>query len=92
VIPDGERMASMKRGGSAQDEPHVADFLDCVRSRKEPAATLETGFSATLPTLLANISYRTGRPVTWDAKARTVPGDAEAAGMLKRKPREPWHL
>lgn len=80
----------MKRGSSLQDEPHVAGFVACARSPKEPAATLEAGTSATLPPLLASISQRTGRLPARDAKASTIPGDAEAAGMLKRTYREPW--
>src|SRR5258708_5637744 len=42
-------------------EMHVRNFLDCVRSRKEPNATVEKGFQAALVVQLANRSLEAGR-------------------------------
>ena len=39
---------------------------------------------------LANISLRTGRKITWDAKKEQIVGDREAAALLVRPYRSPW--
>jgi hypothetical protein len=41
---------------------------------------------------LANISYRVGRKITWDAKREEIAGDSEASALLARPYRAPWHL
>jgi hypothetical protein len=50
----------------------VRNFLDCVRSRREPSAPMRIGFQACLITLLANISLKTGKRVRWDDAAGRV--------------------
>lgn len=51
---------------------HVENFLDCVRTRKQPTAPVEKGFQAVLVTLLANESLRRGRRIRWNASRRQV--------------------
>jgi predicted dehydrogenase len=72
-----------------QDE-HASNFLACVRSRQKPNADIETGCISTLHAHLGNIVNRTGRHLKFDAKARTIPGDAEAASCLGRSYRKHW--
>jgi predicted dehydrogenase len=69
---------------------HVQNFLDCVRSRKEPISDLETAHRVATVCHLANISLRLGRRIRWDAVREEVVGDAEAAGLLMRSYRAPW--
>jgi predicted dehydrogenase len=40
---------------------HVKNFVECVRSRKEPSASIEAGQWAMFPCIAANIAYRVGR-------------------------------
>ncbi len=51
---------------SHASEVHVANFLECVRTRKAPTAPPEKGFQAALVVQLANVSLREGRRVRWD--------------------------
>jgi predicted dehydrogenase len=44
-------------GGLTQTPPHIKNFLDCVRSRKQPNATIELGHQAVRTLHLANIAY-----------------------------------
>jgi predicted dehydrogenase len=53
-------------------EMHVDNFLECVRTRKQPNAPVEIGFHAALVVQMANISLDRGRRVEWDAGARRV--------------------
>ena len=74
----------------AQFVDHVRNFLDCIKSRKQPISDLESVHRATAACHLANISLRLGRKLRWDARNETIVGDTEAAGWLVRPYREPW--
>ncbi len=49
-----------------QGGDHMKNWLDCVRSRKQPNSTIEYGHQVITACHMANISYRTGRKVTFD--------------------------
>lgn len=57
---------------AAASDAHVKNFLDCVRSRQEPNATVEKGFQAALVIQMANRSLHEGRRIRWNAEARRV--------------------
>ena len=71
---------------------HARDFLDCVRTRREPVSDLESGHRVATACHLANLSLRLGRPLRWDPSREEIVGDAEAARWLDRPKREPWTL
>jgi hypothetical protein len=48
------------------------NFIDCVRSRKEPNCPLEIGFRAAIACRMALVSYREGRRVKWDAEREEI--------------------
>ena len=76
--------------GRAQFKQHVRNFLDCVKSRKEPISDLESGHRVATACHLANLSLRLGRRLRWDADKETILDDAEAAKLLVRPYRAPW--
>jgi len=45
-------------------ETHIQNFMDCVRSRKEPNAPVEVGASAVSAPHLANVAFHQGRQVS----------------------------
>ena len=69
---------------------HARNFLDCMRSRKDPVADMESGHRVATTCHLANISLRIGRKITWDAEREDIVNDPEAAAMLTRPYRKPW--
>jgi predicted dehydrogenase len=71
---------------------HYQDFLDCVRSRKQPICDVEIGHRSVTVCHLGNISIRLGRPLRWDPAAERIVGDEEASRWLSRPMRAPWHL
>lgn len=73
-------------------QDHVRGFLDCLRSRRRPAADIETGHQASNPGHLMNIAWRTGRAIRWDAKREVIIGDSAAQAMTTRQYRKPWRL
>ncbi|MDP2896640.1 MAG: Gfo/Idh/MocA family oxidoreductase [bacterium] len=49
-----------------QGGDHMKNWLDCVRSRKQPNSTIEYGHQVITACHMANISYRTGKKVTFE--------------------------
>jgi predicted dehydrogenase len=72
--------------------PHVENFLKATRTRNYKdlnADILEGHISASL-VHMANISYRTGHKLQFDAATETFTGDAEANKLIKQQYREPF--
>jgi predicted dehydrogenase len=82
-VEDGEKAGG--QSGSNYQAAHIANFLDCVRSRKAPDAEIEAGHLSTRLCHLGNIAHRVGRKLTFDAATGTFPGDAEANALLSRE-------
>jgi predicted dehydrogenase len=71
---------------------HLRNFLDCVKSRKEPHAPAEVGHRTGSICHLNNIAMLLGRKLKWDPTKEQFIGDAEANRLLAPKMREPWKL
>jgi predicted dehydrogenase len=54
------------------NQAHVTNFIECVRTRREPNAPVEIGFRSAVAVHMANRSYRLGRPVSWDPTTETI--------------------
>ena len=59
-------------GGSDETLLHMQNFIDCVRSRKEPNCPFEIGFRSAIACQMAIISYRQGRSVSWDPQREDI--------------------
>jgi predicted dehydrogenase len=71
---------------------HMRNFLAACRSRKVADLTADVEIGATSAALchLANISYRVGRLLNWDAAARHFVNDPAADELLTRNYRSPY--
>ncbi|HTP35346.1 MAG TPA: Gfo/Idh/MocA family oxidoreductase [Candidatus Acidoferrales bacterium] len=82
--------------GPSGNEPgnHWANFIEAVRSRKQSDlnAPIEEGAISTTLIHLANISYRLGRTLNFDAAKYSCTGDAEATAMFRRTYRKPFEV
>jgi len=69
-----------------------ANFIDVVRSRKQPDLNADVAEGAASCDLmhLGNISYLTGRTLHFDEQARKCVGDDEANKMFTRNYRKPF--
>jgi predicted dehydrogenase len=69
-----------------------ANFIDALRTRKHSDlnAPIEEGAISTTLVHLANISYRLGRTLRFDADSYSCIGDDEANAMFRRKYRAPF--
>jgi len=92
VVPEEGRMEAVSGGGSAQHEPHVRNFLDCVKSRARPISDIESAHRSTIAPHLGNIALLTGRKIHWDRDQEQILDDPAANRLLSRPYRAPWHL
>jgi predicted dehydrogenase len=53
-------------------EPHIQNFLDCIKSRQEPNAPVEVGASAVSAPHLANVAFHGNRRAFLSADGKTV--------------------
>lgn len=92
IFPESGRMKRSEAAGQDATDEHVKNFIECVRSRKTPAADVEIGQRAATVAHLGNIAYRTGRKLRWDAAKETIIDDPKACELLGRTARKPWDL
>ncbi len=59
-------------GGGIPTEPHVDNFLECIRTRKEPNAPVEVGHTAVAGPHLANVAFRNKRLALLDEESTVV--------------------
>ncbi len=71
---------------------HHRNFLDCIKSRKQPVASAEIGHRTATACHLNIIAMKLGRPLKWDPKAETFGDDKEANALITPKMRAPWSL
>jgi predicted dehydrogenase len=51
---------------------HMANWFECMRSRRQPNATVHEGFAHSVACIMAAQSYWSGKKVFWDAKTETI--------------------
>jgi hypothetical protein len=90
--PEGYRMERREVAGADRTDLHVKNFIECVRSRGQPVANVESGHRATAVAHLGNIAYRTGHKIRWNAQKEEIIGDPEASKLLWREPRKKWDI
>jgi len=83
--PDDEHLY-VSRGG------HHGNFIECIRTRRDPVAPVEAGHRATVLTIISDIATRVGRKLTWDWKTERFVDDDGANRFLRRPMRSPWTL
>jgi hypothetical protein len=71
---------------------HVRDFLNCVKSRRQPRSSALAAAQAHIACHAAYIAFQLGRKLTFDPATDTFVGDDEANRMRSRAMREPWRL
>ena len=69
---------------------HMRDFLGAIESRGKPVSDIEEGYISTASCILANLSDRLGRSLTWDPASNQIANDDEANALLARPYRQPW--
>ncbi len=71
---------------------HLVDFIDAVRSRREPVAPVEAGHRSCTVGTLGNIATWVKRPVRWDPVNERFVNDPEAEKYFHREYRNGYAL
>ena len=69
---------------------HMANFLECIRTRATPICQPKDAWWSTATVQLATISYRIGSSVKWDLGREQIASPPAAAGLLQRPYRPPY--
>jgi predicted dehydrogenase len=88
--PEDKTEARLEKPVAPAIRRHMKDFLAAIESRGKPVADIEQGHISTASCILANLSMKLGRSLTWDSEAGRVAGDDEANRLLRRPYRAPW--
>ena len=71
------------------NEQH-GNWLDCIRSRKEPISPIEIGHRSCSVCLLSHIAMKIPEALHWDPKKEKFIGNDAANAMLSRPQRDPY--
>ncbi|GAA0879117.1 Gfo/Idh/MocA family oxidoreductase [Algoriphagus jejuensis] len=80
-------------GAKESHNLHVANFVDCIKTRNQPICPPEAGRIAALHAHIPNIAARVGaEELVWDDTKREFVGNAAANELIWPSYREPWVL
>jgi predicted dehydrogenase len=71
---------------------HKRDFLNCIKTRRDPIAPVEVGHRSASICHLANIAMTLKGKLRWDPEKERFIDDDQANLMLSRPMRNPWRL
>src|SRR4029453_18664407 len=69
---------------------HMRNLLACVETREKPVSDIEQGYISATACILANMSQKLGRSLTWDHAKGQIVGDPEANKLLAPPYRAPY--
>ncbi len=78
--------------GGPISENHSANFIESMKSRKQPISDVWSHNRMLEICHLANIAMRLGRGLDWDPASRQIVGDAQANSFLKRENRKGYEI
>ena len=81
-----------KQSGRDSHEPHMKNFLECIKTRKDPVCTIENGRLVALYAHMANIALRTNSRLEWNDTAKNFGNNTSANALITPTYRKPWAL
>jgi predicted dehydrogenase len=90
--------AALKQTIKPEDTPlyasehHQRNFIECVRSRKDPVSNVDATHTASCLGMVADIAGRLRAKLKWDPKTEQFVGNDEANALLKRPAHNGWVL
>jgi hypothetical protein len=87
-------LLSKPLAGSAErlyvSKSHLGNFIECLRTRKQPICDVEIGHRSVSVCHLGVIAIRLGRKLEWDPQREEFKNDAEANQWVARPMRKGW--
>lgn len=88
--PEDRTEVDLERHVAPAIRGHMRDMLAAIDKRSRPVADIEQGHISTAACILANMSMKLGRTLSYDPVNRIVTNDAQATGLLRRDYRAPY--
>jgi hypothetical protein len=97
IIEASERDILLQKIGESETRLYASsnqmrNFLECMRSRRDPVAPAEVGHRSNTIGLLAHIAMKLARRLHWNPQEEHFAGDDEANRWLDYPHRDPWVL
>lgn len=73
-----------------ESKEHHGNWLECIRSRKQPIAPIEVAHRSCSTCLIHQIAMKLKRKVYWDPQKERFKHDDQANAMLSRRQRSPY--
>lgn len=75
-----------------KSDNHQGNFLECIKTRKDPICDVEIGHRSVTVCHLGNMAIRLGRKLYWDPAKEEIVGDDEAKAWQTRPQREGFEV
>ncbi len=75
-----------------ESRDHDGNWVDCIRTRKQPICNAEIGHRTATICQLSGIAERLGRPIDWDPVQERILNDPDAERWYDRPRRAPYVL
>jgi predicted dehydrogenase len=69
---------------------HEREWLDCIRTRREPSCGVNYSHKVNTANMLANLAMKAGRELRFDPATETIVDDSEATKLAIPEYRHPW--
>jgi len=91
---DAKKMAKVtampKQTGAGSQEDHMKNFLECIKTRKDPNCTIENGRLVAVYAHMGNIALRTNSRLVWNENDRNFGRNDAANKLIMPQYRKPW--
>lgn len=81
-----------KQRGSDSHDLHMKNFIDCIKTRKDPACTIENGSLVAKYAHAGNIALRTNSRLVWNSSSKNFGNLPAANALITPTYRKPWVL
>jgi predicted dehydrogenase len=88
MLREGTREGELRLHASPNNDHHL-DWLESIRTRKQPVAPAEAGHRSCTACLVAHAAMRLNKTVTWDPASERFK-EPEAQAMVARPQRSPY--
>ncbi|MEX0685308.1 MAG: Gfo/Idh/MocA family oxidoreductase [Balneolales bacterium] len=70
-------VTSANTGADSTTELHILNWMECVRSRKQPNAPVQAGYEHSIANIMVTAAVRTNQFITFDKKTQNVLADGK---------------
>ncbi len=78
--------------GCPVPQSHMANFMECIKTRRQPISDVPSHNRAMALCHASNIAMRLGRKLTYDPQTQSFVGDKQADGFLSREQRKGYEI